>query len=132
MALMISAHLDMCQQCHHDCIDIQSELAADLFSLSTPTAPLDSQYLAMMSNITDLPVAKPIVNEALNTSIELDGKYFELPRVLRRHVKNTGNWSRLLGKVWQAPVELGDIGKANFIYMKRVVVYQSIPIEVLR
>ena len=119
MALMISAHLDMCQQCHHDCIDIQSELAADLFSLSTPTAPLDSQYLAMMSNITDLPVAKTIVNEALNTSIELDGKYFELPRVLRRHVKNTGNWSRLLGKVWQAPVELGDIGKANFIYMEK-------------
>jgi putative transcriptional regulator len=117
MALMISAHVDMCPQCQHDCIDIQTELAGELFDHGSPAARLDDQYMAMVSSITDLPVAKAIVPESCNTSIELDGKFFELPRTLRRHVKNTGNWSRLVDKLWQAPVDLGDIGKANFIYM---------------
>jgi len=119
MALMISAHVDMCPQCQHDCIDIQSELATEVFAQAAATVPLDSQYLAMMSDITDLPVSKTSATEVNGTSIELDGKYFELPRVLRRYVKNTGNWSRLVGKLWQAPVDLGDIGKANFIYMEK-------------
>jgi putative transcriptional regulator len=119
MALMISAHVDMCSQCQQDCIDIQAELASDLFASPSPVAPLDSQYITMMSNITDLPVAKVMAPEVNSTSIELDGKFFELPRALRRHVKNTGNWSRLVGKLWQAPVDLGDIGKANFIYMEK-------------
>ncbi|MFT6989785.1 MAG: putative transcriptional regulator [Paraglaciecola sp.] len=119
MALMISAHVDMCPQCRHDCIDIQAELASDLFSQPLQAEPLDSQYLEMMSNITSLPVANTEAPEAINTSIELDGKFFELPRTLRRHVKNTGNWSRLVDKLWQAPVDFGDIGKANFIYMEK-------------
>ena len=119
MALMISAHIDMCPQCQHDCSDIQSELAGKLFAQRAPTAQLDSKYLAMMSNITDLPAANITPPEANISSIELDGKFFELPRALRRHVKNTGNWSRLVGKLWQAPVDLGDIGKANFMYMEK-------------
>jgi putative transcriptional regulator len=119
LALMISAHVDMCPQCQHDCIDIQDDLAAELFARHTTIEPVDGQYLEMMSNITDLPISKTASFEASNTSIELDGKFFELPRALRRYVNNTGNWSRLVGKLWQAPVDLGDIGKANFIYMEK-------------
>jgi len=119
MALMISAHVDMCPQCQSDCIDIQSGLASELFVQSSLVDTLDRQYLAMMSSITDLPVANLTLPEAKNTSIELDGKFFELPRALKRYVKNTGNWSRLVGKLWQAPVDLGDIGKANFMYMEK-------------
>ncbi|WP_339723958.1 ChrR family anti-sigma-E factor [uncultured Paraglaciecola sp.] len=119
MALMISAHVDMCPQCQHDCMEIQAELAKALFSPKTTSAPLDTQYLEMVTKITDLPVSDTPVTEPSNTSIELDGKFFELPRALRRHAKNTGNWSRLVGKLWQAPVDLGDIGKANFMYMEK-------------
>jgi putative transcriptional regulator len=119
MALMISAHVDMCPQCQQDCIEFQAELASELFTPQTPSAPLDSQFYAMMSKITALPEIKLTAPEIINTSIELDGKFFELPRALRRHVKNTGNWSRLVGKLWQAPVDLGDIGKANFMYMEK-------------
>ncbi|MEP1449079.1 MAG: ChrR family anti-sigma-E factor [Paraglaciecola sp.] len=119
MALMISAHVDMCPQCQQDCLEIQAELAKELFSPQTAIEPLDSQYLDMVTKITELPIADNVESIANNTSIELDGKFFELPRALRKYAKNTGNWSRLVGKLWQAPVDLGDIGKANFIYMEK-------------
>ena len=119
VALMASAHVDMCPQCQQDCIDIQSEQASDLFSEFSPTAPLDYSYSDMMTTITKLPIAKNVAAQSSNTSVELDGKFFELPRALRRYVKNTGNWSHLVGKLWQAPVDLGDIGKANFMYMEK-------------
>ena len=119
MALMISAHVDMCPQCRSNCIEIQHEFASELFDKPLINEPLNDEYIAMMSNITRLPVADNVVPEVIKSSIELDGKFFELPRTLRRHVKNTGNWSRLVGKLWQAPVDLGDIGKANFMYMEK-------------
>jgi putative transcriptional regulator len=119
LALMISAHVDMCPQCHQDCIEFQAELASELFTRQASVAPLDSQFYAMMSVITALPETKITAPEIFCTSIELDGKFFELPRALSRHVKKTGNWSRLVGKLWQAPVDLGDIGIANFMYMEK-------------
>jgi putative transcriptional regulator len=119
LALMISAHVDMCPQCHQDCIEFQAELASELFTRQASVAPLDSQFYAMMSVITSLPETKITAPEISCTSIELDGKFFELPRALSRHVKKTGNWSRLVGKLWQAPVDLGDIGIANFMYMEK-------------
>lgn len=118
-ALMISAHVDMCPQCQSDCIEIQAQLAKDVFTVQSVSTPLDDDYLGMLSKITDLPVAKTEMTELNNASIELDGKFFELPRALKRYAKNTGNWSKLVGKLWQAPVDLGDIGKANFMYMEK-------------
>ena len=103
----------------HECVEIQAELAGELINRALPTSPLSSQYYTMLSKITDLPISDTSLTQISNTSIELDGKFFELPRALRRYVKNTGNWSRLVGKLWQAPVDLGDIGKANFMYMEK-------------
>jgi putative transcriptional regulator len=119
LALMISAHVDMCPQCRSECVDIQAELADDLLMQPKVSEPLSNRYISMMSNITSLPVVHTPVPIAENSSIELDGKFFELPRTLKRHVINTGNWSRLVGKLWQAPVDLGEIGKANFMYMEK-------------
>jgi putative transcriptional regulator len=119
MALMISAHVDMCPQCRHECIDVQAELASELFTQSLQPTSLDAQYLEMMTKITNHNLIEGTPSEVESSAIELDGKFFEVPRALRRHVKNTGNWSRLVGKLWQAPVDLGDIGKANFMYMEK-------------
>lgn len=118
-ALMISAHVDMCPQCQSDCIEIQAQIAKDVFTAQSVSTPLDDDYLGMLSQITDLPIAKSEMTELSHASIELDGKFFELPRALKRYAKNTGNWSKLVGKLWQAPVDLGDIGKANFMYMEK-------------
>ncbi len=119
MALMISAHIDMCPQCKITCMEIQVELASNVFEQHKSVEPLNDLYISMMSNITDLPKLHTPAPLEVDSSIELDGKFFELPRTLRRHVKNTGNWSRLVGKLWQAPVDLGEIGRANFMYMEK-------------
>lgn len=52
-----------------------------------------------------------------SVTIELDGRTFKLPRTLHRYIDKTGNWSSLVGKLWQAPVDLGNQGVANFIFM---------------
>jgi putative transcriptional regulator len=119
MALMISAHIDMCPQCKSSCAEIQAELANNVFKQTKTLEPLNDHYISMMSDITSLPKLHTPAPLAIDSSIELDGKFFELPRTLRRHVKNTGNWSRLVGKLWQAPVDLGEIGRANFMYMEK-------------
>jgi putative transcriptional regulator len=119
LALMISAHIDMCPQCRNKCVDIQAELADNLLSHPILSEPLSNQYISMMSDITRLPAVHTPAPIVESSSIELDGRFFELPRTLKRHVRNTGNWSRLVGKLWQAPVDLGEIGKANFMYMEK-------------
>ncbi|HAX27481.1 MAG TPA: anti-sigma factor, partial [Alteromonas macleodii] len=45
-------------------------------------------------------------------TIELDGRVFTVPRTLHRYIDKTGNWSSLVGKLWQAPVDLGNQGVA--------------------
>ena len=70
----------------------------------------------MLAEITAMPVID--VRPDITPRIELDGKFFDVPKPLQ-HVKHTGNWSKLLGKVWQAPVEIGGDYVANFIYMEK-------------
>ncbi|MFT5311874.1 MAG: putative transcriptional regulator [Paraglaciecola sp.] len=119
MAIMLSAHLDMCAQCQAASQRIHEVLAIEALS---EEAPLSHHYTNMMSDITLLPVAESPDANTVNTepsTLELDGRHFTLPRALRRYQSKTGNWSRLAGKLWQAPVDLGDVGKATFIYMEK-------------
>lgn len=115
MALVISAHVDMCEQCKMHVAAMQ-EQASEMAFQAAAESP---EFAAMLANITRLPEAERITGHAPAAEIELDGRSFSLPRPLRRYVKKTGNWSHLLGKLWQAPVDLGPIGKANFIYMEK-------------
>jgi putative transcriptional regulator len=119
-ALMISAHVDMCSTCQKACREYQEQISEDIFADASQAFTLDETYLNMMAGITSSPIIQQAPNKMSEEStIELDGKVFELPRALRRYVKNTGNWSHLVGKLWQAPVDLGDVGKANFMYMEK-------------
>jgi putative transcriptional regulator len=116
MALVISAHIDMCAQCLSVTRRMQEVLAIEALS---EQSQLSSDYANMMSDITLLPVAEAPEGKTKISTLELDGRYFTLPRALRRYQAKTGNWSRLAGKLWQAPVDLGEIGKATFIYMEK-------------
>lgn len=115
-ALIVSAHCDMCQECQSIVSNHNELLAQEAFG---STAELGEEYNDILANIIHLPQAKPTVVKPQIKSIELDGKSFELPRALQRYATKTGNWSKLVGKLWQAPVDLGDMGVANFIYMEK-------------
>lgn len=51
--------------------------------------------------------------------IQLEGKQFHVPATLRKYAEVMGAWSHLIGKVWQAPVDIGGGILAQFIYMEK-------------
>lgn len=115
-ALVISAHCDMCEKCQKLVRAYSKQFAQEAFA----EASLDPKLESMMADIMQQPIAeRPQLSIPAQDSIELDGRSFRVPRALRRYVKQTGNWSSLVGKLWQAPVDMGEIGVANFIYMEK-------------
>ena len=143
ISLMVSAHCDVCRKCQRF-VEIETEsLAAQMVSNANPSASdsagMSLQFGDMLSQITQLPSSKqnnalmeqptayrePVKKraalqaQASANTIELDGRVFTLPRTLHRYIDKTGNWSSLVGKLWQAPVDLGNQGVANFIFMGR-------------
>jgi putative transcriptional regulator len=115
-SLILAAHIDMCPHCKSLCMQAEEDLAGD--ALSQP-ANLAENFSDMMLHITQSPLAEPSPAKAPSGLLELDGRFFELPRALRHCSKKTGNWSRLVGKLWQAPVDTGGVEQATFIYMEK-------------
>ena len=115
-ALIISAHCDMCSECNAKLLTESERQASEALGEFSSDPALDS----MMAEIIQQPVPQiDSVALPLQSTIELDGRTFAVPRALRRFVRKTGNWSSLVGKLWQAPVDLGNIGMAHFIYMEK-------------
>ena len=131
----------MCEKCQRF-VEIETEsLAAQMISNAnsseSDSAGMALQFGDMLSQITQLPSSKqnnalmeqptayrePVKKrtaweaQASANTIELDGRVFTLPRTLHRYINKTGNWSSLVGKLWQAPVDLGNQGVANFIFI---------------
>lgn len=118
MSLVIAAHVDMCKQCQLHVLALQEDVAQ--LALNNPSQMISASYEKMLADIVNSPVAEPNIALPPATSIELDGRKFPLPRALQRYAKKTGNWSHLVGKLWQAQVDMGEnIGKAHFIYMEK-------------
>lgn len=131
-ALIVSAHCDLCARCSQYVRQETALQAAEVFDTPQPDDSLEN-YSAMLASITQLPAVKPsgaandasaddsdiVATQKLVNSIELDGHHFALPPTLQRIAAKTGNWTGLVGRLWQAPVELNYPGVANFIYMGR-------------
>ncbi len=118
-SLMVSAHVDMCPHCQDKVKQLsQNEADKQFAPVGFANASDDEQLQAMLSDIVCLPEDRA-VPELKPAELELDGKKFQLPRALQRFVQHTDGWSKLVGKLWQAPVELGEGGKAHFIYMEK-------------
>ncbi|RUP76771.1 anti-sigma factor [Alteromonas sp. KS69] len=136
VSLMVSAHCDMCSTCQRFVEQETERLAGSLLEDNGfKQVDLKADYSAMIAQITQSPSSveadtvekqkQPNRKQCESTqvsitakgSIELDGRNFVLPRTLQRYIEKTGGWSSLVGKLWQAPVDLGSQGVANFIYM---------------
>ena len=115
-ALVISAHCDMCEKCQNFVRNASAELAKDIENIHAHETS-DPAFEKMLAQITSMPMID--TRPDITPRIELDGRFFDVPKPLHRYVKRTGNWSKLLGKVWQAPVDIGGDYAANFIYMEK-------------
>ncbi|GGW85675.1 ChrR family anti-sigma-E factor [Alteromonas halophila] len=120
-SLMVSAHCDMCSRCETRVADEVERAALEFDEPATSSHTEDQIYKSMFASITQVPAdeATYLSPKAAPSAIELDGRKFELPRTLRRYASSMGNWSGLVGRLWQAPVDLGEAGVAHFIYMGR-------------
>ncbi|GAB3034251.1 ChrR family anti-sigma-E factor [Bowmanella dokdonensis] len=113
--LIVSAHLDMCLQCRSKVTEMENSLADKMLANQVP---LDPAYAEMCRKIVELP-AEIGGTPALHQTLELDGRQFTLPRALRRYASQINGWSHMVGKLWQARVDLGIDGRADFIYMEK-------------
>lgn len=117
-ALMISAHCDMCSQCSSKVMLYTEAHSETLFEQVSQKFDADL-FGSMMSDITSGEIDRGIVSEPQNRVLELDGRKFTLPRSLNRLSESMGNWSHMVGKLWQAPVNIGGDTVANFIFMEK-------------
>lgn len=117
-ALMVSAHCDMCSKCQAS-VDARTEQMAKIMQSETSSEHTDNKLADMLAEIIAQPrSSSPSAYVSDNRQIELDGRFFTVPRTLARYTQRLGNWSKLVGKIWQAPVEIGGDQVANFIFME--------------
>lgn len=84
----------------------------------------DDSFLSMFDSIVSTGSEhKPPLGfsryDAQKQYIQLEGKQFHVPETLRKYAEAMGAWSHLIGKVWQAPVDIGGGILAQFIYMEK-------------
>lgn len=121
LALMISAHCDLCRVCTEKLFIMTQELAGESMEVHANTKGDEMALFGdMMQNIVDSPEVEPASGQELSPPLlELDGKSFILPRSLGRFGRKTQGWKKLVGKLWQAQVDLGGDARAEFIYMEK-------------
>ncbi|MFT6909226.1 MAG: putative transcriptional regulator [Oleiphilaceae bacterium] len=117
-ALIISAHCDMCPQCFSK-VMLYTEAHSEALLEDIPQNFNTDIFGSMMADITSEAVDRGIASEPQNRILELDGRKFTLPSSLNRLSESMGNWSHMVGKLWQAPVSIGGDTVANFIFMEK-------------
>lgn len=117
-SLIIAAHCDMCSRCRQIVEQHIRILSAKVFDFPLGEGSKTTQFAQMLNTITQLPLVKGKKTSSVTQEyIVLDGKSFPLPKTLQRVLSKTGDWSGLVGKLWQARVDMDSPGLASFIYM---------------
>lgn len=137
-SILVSAHCDLCAECRRKVSLFVDNLSADTFEEVTSLGDsIHRDFISMFESITgdgfqprhkatrkcDDGGLAPIPKGTLDTSslgiIELEGRTFVLPPTLLRFADRLGEWTHLVGKIWQAQVEIGGGYLAQFIYMEK-------------
>ena len=121
--LVVSTHLDMCPHCQRMVSAIEEELSSSISTVDAAEAnhDIDDTDMQLMLDAifsSSVPEESPLSVQNTNDSlIYLDGKRFTLPRSLARQKDRIGPWSKMMGNMWRAPINLGTDEVANLIYM---------------
>ncbi|TKB49402.1 hypothetical protein FCL40_08705 [Ferrimonas sediminicola] len=117
LAIMVSVHLGQCRRCHGRVELLQQHQADQLAELSPDAAYGNDELARMLNLLEDAPALEPRVPEP--TQMEFQGRRIDLPAALAGLVERAGPWSRVVNRLWNAPIQ--DHRRAyqlNFIYME--------------
>ncbi|NRF24708.1 cupin domain-containing protein [Vibrio coralliilyticus] len=111
----VATHLESCPTCKKQVQELESRYGEALMSLD---AFDDNNFDDMLNDILQTepapegarPIRKP-------TSIEVNGKTFQLPLSLSRFRDKLGEWKSYGGKVYSAPIDIGDSVRVNLMYI---------------
>jgi putative transcriptional regulator len=119
-SLLVSAHCDMCVRCRNKTESFTDTIASNTFEQTETGCTIPSSYHNMLESIiNDISPVESCYSTQDAHKLVLDGKTFTLPSTLARFSDRVGEWSHLVGKLWQAPVEIGGTSLAHLIYMEK-------------
>lgn len=115
MGLVVAAHVDMCECCQQQVAKFEEALSDDVFTISEDTI-LTSEMEQMMQTIMES--SSPSEGAYCEVPhVELDGRFFQLPRALGSFAKRTDGWSHLVGKLWQSSAVISGDVKGHFVFL---------------
>jgi putative transcriptional regulator len=119
-SLVVSAHCDMCEACNHKVHALTATAAESVFANDVDVEFLARDYISIFESITrdETLVDNHRVNVAPQ-SILVDGRDLKVPATLTRIANKVGEWSHLVGKLWQAPIEIRSNSLVQLIYMEK-------------
>lgn len=124
MLMMVGTHVDMCPHCQTQVRDMEELVASKLFGQAQAPQELvaandNFNGDAMLQQImSQSPVREPQPESTLVADeLILEGKRFKLPATLVRNQHRIGEWHKLIGQMWRAPVQIGGEDVLTFIYM---------------
>ena len=132
-SLFVSAHCDMCSDCKNKVALFTDNIASYLFDDHKPQHSIHRDFISMFESITsDIgnrsereqsasgPGTIHLSDKRVNMPVvSIEGRDFSLPATLSRFVDRIGGWSHLVGKLWQAPVDIGEGTLAQFVFMEK-------------
>ncbi len=122
-SLMVTAHCEMCHECASLVQTLSENYGTDLEADSTTIPGIDREFVTMLDDILANDIEQshsarwrqPIGE---TPKIEVDGKSFSVPKVLGKFVEKDLTWSKYLGRLSHANVNIGGGNLAQFIFME--------------
>ncbi|MDN3609204.1 ChrR family anti-sigma-E factor [Vibrio ostreicida] len=109
----IATHLESCPDCKGKVAELEAQYGEKLCALEGES---DRAFSAMLDNILAADTLEINVNRRPST-IEVGGKIFQLPRSLTNLRHHIGHWKSYGGKVFSAPIDLGENCRVNLLYI---------------
>ncbi|RUO44011.1 transcriptional regulator [Aliidiomarina taiwanensis] len=118
LSVLVSTHLDLCPRCQQVNLEVEESLAEQLITTS-PAGVNTADYDQMLEHIFNSPAPVQQPQRQSLHSLRVNGKTFVLPPTLARQYQRIGQWSRIPGKMFKAPVQLGSDECIHLIYMDK-------------
>ncbi|MBN3491460.1 ChrR family anti-sigma-E factor [Vibrio neptunius] len=111
----VATHLESCPSCKKQVLALESLCGEALMETDVFD---DSGFDSMLNDILSTDPAPQVVRLTRKpSSIEVNGKTFQLPLSLTRFRDKVGEWKNYGGKVFSAPVDMGNRVRVNLMYI---------------